>query len=284
MKFYEAWIESNLKVISKSGLEWNCLCPFHEDRTPSFRVNIDKGLFYCHGCGKGGHLNSMMGSNQSAETLLSSAWIREKLADALTDGIPEASMRKYSPGTLHPYLSGRGFTQRSATEWELGYDVMRNAITIPVRSMTGQLRGVVKRFLDPDVKIRYRYPKGMKKSRQLFGSWMVESEVVFVVEGSLDAIACHQNGVEAVSILGSKVSDYQVQELKRLGCPNVVLFLDDDKAGDEGTEFSFEKLEPHVGDWILTLQVVPKSYYNGAKDPGEMNKIDLHRVARDFKA
>jgi DNA primase len=30
------------------------LCPFHDEKTPSFTVRIDKGLFFCHGCGKGG--------------------------------------------------------------------------------------------------------------------------------------------------------------------------------------------------------------------------------------
>ena len=30
------------------------LCPFHEERSPSFEVNNTKGTFYCHGCGKGG--------------------------------------------------------------------------------------------------------------------------------------------------------------------------------------------------------------------------------------
>ena len=39
--------------LRKSGKEWIGCCPFHEDRTPSFRVNPDSGLWFCHSCGFG---------------------------------------------------------------------------------------------------------------------------------------------------------------------------------------------------------------------------------------
>ncbi|MGQ9753104.1 MAG: DNA primase [Thermaceae bacterium] len=35
---------------------WKGLCPFHHEKTPSFYVDEDKGLFYCFGCKAGGDL------------------------------------------------------------------------------------------------------------------------------------------------------------------------------------------------------------------------------------
>ena len=38
-----------------SGDERDLLCPFHEDKTPSARVNLPKDLYFCHGCGAKGN-------------------------------------------------------------------------------------------------------------------------------------------------------------------------------------------------------------------------------------
>jgi hypothetical protein len=40
--------------ISKVGQEWKALCPFHEEKTPSFYINDKKGFFHCFGCGAHG--------------------------------------------------------------------------------------------------------------------------------------------------------------------------------------------------------------------------------------
>lgn len=40
--------------LKKRGANWIGLCPFHNEKSPSFNVRDDKGIFKCFGCGKGG--------------------------------------------------------------------------------------------------------------------------------------------------------------------------------------------------------------------------------------
>jgi DNA primase len=40
--------------LRRVGTRWTGLCPFHDERTPSFSVNAEEKLYYCFGCGEGG--------------------------------------------------------------------------------------------------------------------------------------------------------------------------------------------------------------------------------------
>lgn len=42
--------------LEKRGKDYVGLCPFHQEKTPSFSVNPDKQFFYCFGCHKGGNV------------------------------------------------------------------------------------------------------------------------------------------------------------------------------------------------------------------------------------
>src|SRR5712671_2453432 len=40
--------------LKRAGTSYKGLCPFHNERTPSFQVHPDKGFFHCFGCHVGG--------------------------------------------------------------------------------------------------------------------------------------------------------------------------------------------------------------------------------------
>ena len=44
-----AVITPSVKLI-RAGREWKACCPFHNEKTPSFTVNDDKGFYHCFGC------------------------------------------------------------------------------------------------------------------------------------------------------------------------------------------------------------------------------------------
>ncbi len=47
---------SRYVTLKKNGRDYMGLCPFHNEKTPSFHVSADKQLFHCFGCGAGGNL------------------------------------------------------------------------------------------------------------------------------------------------------------------------------------------------------------------------------------
>ena len=47
---------SEVVLLKRAGKNFQGLCPFHSEKTPSFSVSPDKQVFYCFGCGAGGNV------------------------------------------------------------------------------------------------------------------------------------------------------------------------------------------------------------------------------------
>lgn len=53
-------IVADVVVLKRSGRNFTGLCPFHQERSPSFNVNPERQIFRCFGCGEGGDVFSFV--------------------------------------------------------------------------------------------------------------------------------------------------------------------------------------------------------------------------------
>ena len=62
-------VVSRVVTLRKAGgARLKGLCPFHNEKTPSFNVDPDKGFYKCFGCGKAGDAITMLKRLPSAST------------------------------------------------------------------------------------------------------------------------------------------------------------------------------------------------------------------------
>ncbi len=131
-------------ALKKAGRYYKGLCPFHQEKTPSFHVDREKGLWHCFGCGLGGTAFdfvmriSNLSFPEAMEVLARRAGVhlerspdeakkaseRDRLYRAL-----EAAAAFFREQLLHPgagkvareYLARRGVDEATAERFRLGY-------------------------------------------------------------------------------------------------------------------------------------------------------------------
>jgi DNA primase len=123
-------------------------CPFHEEKSPSFQVSEDKGVYYCFGCGAKGDLFqfAMSYHGQTFAEAVSALAAEANLPLPTTNPGDEARMEQQqhksdkmrqllergsqwfhqqlaeSPGaSARSYLTARGLSQQTIEQFELGF-------------------------------------------------------------------------------------------------------------------------------------------------------------------
>ncbi|MDC1435629.1 DNA primase [Gammaproteobacteria bacterium] len=133
-------------TLRKTGKNYSGLCPFHQEKTPSFSVEPDKQFYYCFGCGKGGNaigfvmdyenieypqaiesLANSMGLEVPREESAQLQQKREKSLE-LYDILLKASSYYQQQLRHHPdknsvikYLKDRGLSGEIARDFKLGF-------------------------------------------------------------------------------------------------------------------------------------------------------------------
>ena len=137
---------SQYLTLKKAGRNYLGLCPFHQEKSPSFTVNRDKQIFYCFGCGEGGNAITFLmkiadktfpeAIKDLAEKagvvlppMISSKESRQK--DSLKESIIDLNLRaaQYFSSTLYApagkvareYLQKRSISDGTIKQFRLGY-------------------------------------------------------------------------------------------------------------------------------------------------------------------
>lgn len=131
-------------TLKKSGRNFKGLCPFHNEKTPSFMVSPDRQVFHCFGCGKGGSVIDFvmeythMEFPEALEELASRAGVtlKERKSDSPDKKLKESiyEMNELASSyftyllTKHPlgekallYVKNRGITDKSIKTFGIGY-------------------------------------------------------------------------------------------------------------------------------------------------------------------
>jgi DNA primase len=64
--------------LRKSGSRYTGLCPFHQERTPSFGVSPDRGTFKCFGCGEGGDAIAFVEKKENLDFVGAIEWLGDR--------------------------------------------------------------------------------------------------------------------------------------------------------------------------------------------------------------
>ncbi|MEP4059523.1 DNA primase [Parasphingorhabdus sp.] len=130
--------------VQKAGREFKACCPFHNEKTPSFTINDEKGFYHCFGCGAHGDAISWMteqrglGFMDAVKDLAAEAQMEVPAPD------PQAAQRQETRATLHDvmaaaqdwfvtqfngiegtaareYLKNRGISEKTIREFGFGF-------------------------------------------------------------------------------------------------------------------------------------------------------------------
>jgi len=144
--------------LKKQGNRYSGLCPFHSEKSPSFSVSPDKGMYYCFGCGAGGNAITFVMETEG----MSFPEAVVKLADRTDIKLPEFERsdqtestpdqeKKYRMREAHrivadlyhevmlqtaagdagrEYLEQRGIQESAMREFKLGYAPDQDRFTV----------------------------------------------------------------------------------------------------------------------------------------------------------
>lgn len=265
-------VASGYLTLHRSGKDFVALCPFHDERHPSFRVSPARNIGKCFSCGEAADpirlIRHMEGCGfEEAVRLLASrygieveetAGTRDRRRDEREALLRanEAFAGRLLPG--HPVGTARTEADRQGLEETYrGFGVglcppdappafrpFLGRLVFPVHTTGGQVAGFAGRSLAPSEKGR-KYVNSpdspaYHKGHLLYGLHKAVKAIrsegrILLCEGYKDVLAFHASGIRyAVGLCGTALTEEHVRTIRRLA-GRVTLSLDPDRAGRQNT-------------------------------------------------
>src|SRR6267154_3282048 len=106
--------------LKKTGKDFSGLCPFHQEKTPSFTVSPIKQIFYCFGCGKGGDVYNFVMAMEKCEFPEAVKLVAEKCSIPIPKPRPrtreEAATQHHRPDLIEMHNYAADFFRRQLNE------------------------------------------------------------------------------------------------------------------------------------------------------------------------
>ena len=104
-------VVSEFVTLRKSGANYKGLCPFHEEKTPSFHVSPARGICHCFGCGKGGNAVSFIMEHEQMTYPEALRWLAAKYhieihERELSDEVKKEQSERESMFIVNEWASG----------------------------------------------------------------------------------------------------------------------------------------------------------------------------------
>lgn len=238
-------------------------CPFHNERTPSFGVElVYPHRFNCFACGKGGNIVGLVmqllgirDGNRARQLLLP---ILLKIPDFDPEWESEFTpldpviLPFYQDALLRSrrakrYLASRGISLSLAAKFGLGYSKQKRAIVVPLQEpFSARVEGLFFRGLDGS----FKSLEGAKRRLVFASPNLRDATEVFVAEGWADALKLYQYrrimGYPTAAVLSIQQAQVMAH-IKLFLCDytTVVWALDNDEAGSRGFEKGLQKSKSH---------------------------------------
>lgn len=137
-------------LVKKGQNYWGC-CPFHNEKTPSFSVNEDKGFYHCFGCGEHGDIISFVMKSENVDFKTAITELANQAGLKMPDYKPKPAAQVareesyyqimnaaaeiyqkllYEQVGAHAleYVRGRGFSDEMIKHYRIGYAPKNNVI------------------------------------------------------------------------------------------------------------------------------------------------------------